>query len=121
MGRAAPTEDDAQAFLRLSRNDTGAATAGVIGDINAHQEDDAGNDETMVRVRMRSSDVANGSEKGVYEIFVNAAGSLINALTATGGNSANPLSVRVASSLKAVTEGATDSGGSGFKVLRVPN
>lgn len=38
-----------------------------------------------------------------------------------GGGAADALSIRVNSTIKQVTEGAADSGGAGFKVLRVPN
>jgi len=115
------TDEDSQAILRLIVTETGASAARVIADISAQQKDSAGNDEQFVRIRMRSSGITSGAEEGVYELSVNGAGTLYNAITATGANTVNPLSIRVNSALKGVTEGATDSGGSGFKALRVPN
>ena len=49
-------------------------------------------------------------------------GSLANAIVLDGGaDAANPITVRVNGVGKNVTQGATDSGGVGFRVLRVPN
>lgn len=61
-----------------------------------------------------------GAEIGVLKLSVIAAGVSTTALQLNGGVG-NSLSVRVNSILKQVSEGAVDSGGVGFKLLRVAN
>jgi hypothetical protein len=68
-----------------------------------------------------------GSAGGAYIRSVSTSGNVLqvdwsgNQQFIVGNSTANPISVRVNSTLKQVTEGATDSGGAGFKLLRVPN
>ena len=63
-----------------------------------------------------------GDDTGFYRVSANRIG-----VTAGGAQrfevagSSDAVSLMVNGSMKAVTEGATDSGGSGYKVLRVPN
>jgi len=62
-----------------------------------------------------------GAHTGKLSLNVVAAGTETTAMELSGASSANPVFLRINSSLKQVTEGAADSGGGGFKVLRVPN
>jgi len=72
--------------------------------------------------RVRSQVIANtsGAESGSYRIDVAAGGTLETAFK-LDGSVTDPLEVMVSGSLKRVTEGAANSGGAGFRVLRVPN
>jgi hypothetical protein len=72
--------------------------------------------------RALSQVIANtsGAESGSYRIDVAAGGTLETAFR-LNGSVTNPLEIMVSGSLKRVTEGDADSGGTGFRVLRVPN
>lgn len=61
-----------------------------------------------------------GAENGAYRIDVMAGGTSTTAFR-LNGSLTNAVELLVNGSLKRVTEGAADSGGTGFKVLRVPN
>lgn len=62
-----------------------------------------------------------GSEIGRIDLIANILGSDTTCLQVSGTSGANPIFIRVSSALKQVTEGAADSGGTGYRVLRVPN
>lgn len=62
-----------------------------------------------------------GAEVGSVAISVMIAGASVASLSINGSSPDNPVSLRLNGTLKAVTQGAPDSGGSGFRVLRVPN
>ena len=72
--------------------------------------------------RALSQVIANtsGAESGSYRIDV-AAGGTLETVFRLNGSVTNPLEVMVSGSLKRVTEGAADSGGTGYRTLRVPN
>lgn len=62
-----------------------------------------------------------GSETGVASLNIMIGGTLSSGIAVNGSSPANPVLLRVADTVKSVTQGAADSGGAGFRVLRVAN
>lgn len=71
-------------------------------------------------IRSQISNGNAGNEHGMLRFYITDNGSLAEFLRINAGVG-SPVAIRVGSSLKTVTEGPADSGGSGFRVLRVPN
>lgn len=94
--------------------------AGTISQWLGRGRNTASADLTYTEIRSRISDGTAGAEDGVLELFVESGGTLTEVFQLAGG-AASPVSMMVSGSLKQVTEGAPDSGGSGFRCLRVPN
>lgn len=118
------TDLDDAVLIKLTRDDTSTPAAANISDIIFLQGDNQGTPAETVyaRIRGRSTDTSNTAEDGALDVRVMSAASEILALSLTGGTGANPLNVRVNSTLKQVTQGANnDEAGAGFKWLRVPN
>ena len=113
------------------RQGTGQVTVNVFGG-----ESGAGNSAAQIAIggknsggasvsysRLRSIVQTNtaGAEGGRTDIDFKSGGSFVTGVQLSSNSVSNPLFVRVGGSLKQVTEGAADSAGSGFKVLKVPN
>jgi hypothetical protein len=95
--------------------------AGVVGQLLFEGENSVNFNHQYAEIRAQITDATDGSEDGVLKFYSSTAGTPVEHLRLNGGVAANPLSVFVNGSLKQVTEGATDSGGAGFKQLIVPN
>lgn len=64
---------------------------------------------------------ATGSESGSLSLNIMIGGTLSAGIAVNGASPANPISLRIDGAMKSVTQGAVDSGGAGFRALRVPN
>lgn len=93
---------------------------GTVSQILSKGRNSASADINYSDIRSKISTATAGMEDGVLELHVMSAGTLTEAIQIAGG-AASPISLMVSSALKQVTEGTSDSGGSGFRVLRVPN
>ena len=94
--------------------------SGVVAEYLGQGRNAAGQATNYSDIRTLASTSTTGAEQGTLQLQVAVAGSLTTAIQATG-TSSNSVSIRVGGNLKVVSEGAADSGGSGFRTLRVPN
>lgn len=108
-------------ILELFRKSDSPAASDSLGALFFRGNNSAGANQVYSFVRTIIADPTDGSEDGTLDLLVSSSGASISALSLRGGSGSNPVLVRVAGGLKQVTEGAVDSGGSGFKLLRVPN
>lgn len=108
------------ATVRLRRAGT-TPPGEILGTLAFSGENSAGEVKTFATLTAALGSGAVGVEDGSATLSVMSDGGTVPVLTMSGGLPDNPLSVRVGGSLKQVTQGAADSGGTGFRVLRVPN
>lgn len=88
-------------------------------------KDSAGNETVYARSEARISDSTNASEDGYYQIAVVKGGTLTTVArvdaTVTAGDTSLIVFDVDNNALERVSVGVADSGGAGFKVLRIPN
>lgn len=100
-------------------SDIGTAST-VVSQISGQGENDISDLFTYGQIRFATGSVTDGSESGSIQLVTSTAGALTQKVQVTG-DASDPFNLMVAGTLKQVTEGAADSGGAGFKVLRVVN
>lgn len=120
-GNIIASKEDGSALYQLSRVDSSTASAAVIGDILFTQANTSTAETAYSRIRAQSDTTTAGAERATMNFFVIANGSELTSLRISGGSSDNPINIQVNGVLKNITQGATDTGGAGFRVLRVPN
>lgn len=80
---------------------------------------------TQINAEIRAQDGGTGGWSGLLRTrsstFEIRDSSNANMLLLSQSDSVNPLSIRVGGNVKKVTQGDADSGGAGYRVLRVPN
>ncbi len=98
-----------------SKNDSG-----IVGQFLGVGNDSAASSVNYTEVRSQVSTNTSGSHDGILKLMVADGGTMTEYFRINAG-AANPIQIAVGGTLKDVTEGATDSGGTGFKALVVPN
>jgi len=93
----------------------------VEGIVNFNSINSAGNDFTHASIESIPTENTDGSERGRLDLNFRYNGHNKNGIRIWGDSPGSPVFLRVSSSLKQVTQGAEDSGGKGYRVLRVEN
>lgn len=102
--------------------ETDQDTAGdTVGLLNYRGHDNAASDVDYARITGTIKGSSAGSEIGRLDLITQNAGTLTTAFKIDFSDTSDPCEIFVGSSLKRVTQGATDSAGTGFRQLRVPN
>lgn len=99
-----------------SKNDSG-----IVTQILGVGDNDAAASVAYTDVRSLITDNTDEAEDAALQLYCMRAGTLTRMFQISAGDMTSPTSLFVGGSLKQVTEGAANSGGSGFKALVVPN
>lgn len=116
---AIETSTSTLSVLKLGSQVKTAGTSHSLLIFSGYNSSDAKKNYTKIQSVVQVNTA--GAENGRLDLIFSGAGSDITGFQLSGNSSSNPVFLRVNGSLKQVTEGAVDSGGAGFKVLRVPN
>ncbi len=92
----------------------------IVAQITGQGHDSASNITSYTQIRSVIIDPTNGAEDGALQFYGSAAGSLARLMSLNGGVD-DALSIYVDGALQQVTAGISNSGGTGFRLLRVAN
>lgn len=98
---------------------SGAATA--LSQIITYGKNSAGDETEYTQIRGSIDDNTAGAENGVLRLYAMKSGAPTILMQVNGGLATNGIQIYVGGSLKAVSEGDADTGGTGYRVLRVAN
>ena len=115
-----------QQILRLTHITSGTPAASIGAGIEFEQETAADNNEIIATIEAIATDVTGASEEGALSLKVMVAGAAATEAlkvdsSVTAGETRLLLYDVDNATVERVSVGAADSGGAGFKVLRIPN
>ena len=112
---------DANAKTSLGAVEIGSnITSGVVASYRGFGQNSNGNSVVIAKVDSNLITNTAGAEDGRLSLYTAVGGTLVEQVRITQ-STINPFNIVVAGSLQNVTVGASDSGGTGFRLLRVPN
>lgn len=108
--------------LQLYRTSDSPAASDVLGDLSFRGSNDAVSDNIQYgRLFAVIDDPAAATASGSLVLHARINDTSTEVLRLGNDDATDPVSLRVGGAVEQVTQGAADSGGTGFRVLRVPN
>lgn len=96
-------------------------SSGVCSTINMYGKNSAGEDEAYGTINAWAQNNNSSFPRGVLNFNVQAGSSAVTGVSVDGTDASNPVWLRVSGFSKKVVVGAADSGGTGYRMLRVAN
>lgn len=107
--------------LYLERDSASPSGGDILGNIIFTGKNNSASEIEYAKISTEIQDATAGSENGKLRFQFYNTTALETGILIDGGTGNNPVSLRVNGSLKQVTEGVVDSGGAGYRLLRVVN